>query len=112
MFVLKEFKQNEFATAYMGKNVDYTYMYGDIISIPNTWKNHGIQEEYWLGHRINHGSGKKKYIKIKGNMVMHATKKISIGDELFCDYTRDVFSLDATLKCNCTQWTELGTSSA
>jgi hypothetical protein len=53
VFALREFKQNEFITAYMGKKVDYTHMYNDIVSIPTSWKTNGIHEEFWLGHRIN-----------------------------------------------------------
>jgi hypothetical protein len=82
--------KREFVTAYLGKPVDYTYMHGDIVSLPTKCSNQGINEEYWLGHRINHGSRKKKNIEIRANMVMRATKKIKIGEELFCDYNRDV----------------------
>jgi hypothetical protein len=64
VFALREFKQSEFVTAYMGKPVDYTYMHGEIVSLPTTCSIQGIHEEYWLGHRINHGSGKKKNVEI------------------------------------------------
>jgi hypothetical protein len=65
-------------------------MHGDIVSLPPKCSNQGINEEYWLGHRINHGSGKKKNIELRANMVMRTTKKIKIGEELLCDYNRDV----------------------
>jgi hypothetical protein len=32
----------------------------------------------------------RKNLEIQANMVMQATQKIKIGEELFCDYNRDV----------------------
>jgi hypothetical protein len=72
VFTLQEFKENEFVTAYLGKPV------GDIVSLPNKCSTQGINEEYWLGHRINHRSGKKKNVEIRAKMVVQATKKIKI----------------------------------
>jgi hypothetical protein len=64
MFVLRAFHQNEFITAYIGKRIDYKYMYNDLVSIPTSWKTNGMQEEFWLGHRINHGGGGKNNVDI------------------------------------------------
>jgi hypothetical protein len=51
---------------------------GDIVSLPNKCSTQGINEEYWLGHRINHRRGKKKNVEIRAKMVVQATKKIKI----------------------------------
>jgi hypothetical protein len=50
-------------------------MFGDILGLPNNFKTSGFQEEYWFSHRINHGSGEKKNLEIKGGNVLRATKK-------------------------------------
>jgi hypothetical protein len=63
---LRDFNQNEFITAYMGKRIDYTYMYNDILSIPTSKKN------TWYTGRICWGKG-------------------SIGEEVLCNYNRDGF---------------------
>jgi len=66
-------------------------MYKDIISLPKISINNGFQEEYWLGHRTNHCSGRKKNVEMRGNHVLCTTKKIKEGDELFWDYNHDCF---------------------
>jgi len=86
VFAEKPLKKNEFITVYLGKKVDYT---------PCGWppirlRVKGIHEEYWLGHRINHGSGPKANVRIKSNLVIIALRDIEIGEELFVDYNRDV----------------------
>jgi hypothetical protein len=50
-------------------------MFKVIESLPKNWKTNGFQEEYWLGHRINHGSGSRRNYEMKGNMLLHITKK-------------------------------------
>jgi hypothetical protein len=37
-------------------------MYKDLVSLPNISINNGFQEEYWVGHRMNHYSSTKKNI--------------------------------------------------
>jgi hypothetical protein len=65
-------------------------MYKDIVSLPKISISNGFQEEYWLGHRMNHCSGKKN-VEMRGNHVLCATKKIKAGDELFWDYNHHCF---------------------
>jgi hypothetical protein len=56
------FSPKEFITVYLGEKIDYTYMYKDLVSLPNISINNGFQEEYWLGHRMNHYSSTKKNV--------------------------------------------------
>jgi hypothetical protein len=91
VFVLRDFSPKEFITVYFGEKIDYTYMYKDLMRLPNISINNGFQEEYWLGHRMNHCSGKMKNVEIRDNYVLCASKKIKAGDELFWDYNRDCF---------------------
>jgi hypothetical protein len=69
VFAVCDFSANEFVTVYSGKKFDLTYRFGDILALPNKFKTSGFQEEYWLGHRINHGSGGKNNLEIKGDNV-------------------------------------------
>lgn len=91
VFAEKCFEPNEFITAYLGKKIDYTYMYGELVSIPTEYVFKGIHEEYWLGHRINHGSGSNVNAMINSNLVISAVRKIDVGEELLIDYHRDVY---------------------
>jgi len=50
-------------------------MYKDLMSLPNVSINNGFQEEYWLGHRMIHCSGRKKNVETRDNYILHATKK-------------------------------------
>ena len=96
VFAEKPFRKNEFITVYMGKKVDYTYIYGNVVGLPSGYEFKGIYEEYWLGHCINHGSGPKANVRIKSNLLIIALREIEIGEELFVDYNRDVLCV----KCN------------
>ena len=96
VFAEKPFRKNEFITVYLGKKVDYTYMHGNVVGLPSGYEFKGIHEEYWLGHRINHGSGRKANVRIKSNLIIIALRDIEIGEELLVDYNRDVFCV----KCN------------
>jgi len=69
----------------LGEKINYTYMYKDIVSLPKISISNGFQEEYWLGHRMNHCSGRKKNVETRGNHVLCATEKNKAGDELFWD---------------------------
>jgi hypothetical protein len=90
VFAEKPFRKNEFITVYMGKKVDYTYIYGNVVGLPSGYEFKGIHEEYWLGHHINHGSGPKANVRIKSNLVIIALRNIEIGEELFVDYVHVV----------------------
>jgi hypothetical protein len=96
VFAEKPFRKDEFITVYLGKKVDYTYMHGNVVGLPSVYEFKGIHEEYWLGHRINHGSGRKANVRIKSNLIIIALRDIEIGEELLVDYNRDVFCV----KCN------------
>ena len=52
-------------------------MYKYLMSLPNKSINNGFEEEYWLGHRMNHCSGRKKNVETRANYILHATKKKS-----------------------------------
>jgi len=90
VFAEKPLRTNEFITVYMGKKVDYTYIYGNVLGLPSGYEFKGIHEEYWLGHCINHGSDPKANVRIKSNLLIIALREIEIGEELFVDYNRDV----------------------
>jgi len=70
VFLIRDFSANEFVTVYLGKKLDLTNRFGDILALPNNFKTSGFQEEHWLGHRINHGSGGKNNLEIKGVNVL------------------------------------------
>jgi hypothetical protein len=91
VFAACDFSAKEFVTVYLGKKCDLTYRFRDILALPSNFKLNGFQEEYWFGHRINHGSGRKKNLEIMDVNVLRATKRIKAGDELFWDYNRDCF---------------------
>jgi len=91
-FALRDFSPKEFITIYLGEKIDYTYMYKYLVSLPNISINNGFQEEYWLGHRMNYCSGRKKNVETRDNYILHATKKIKAGGELFWDYNMTVFA--------------------
>jgi hypothetical protein len=91
VFALRDFSPKEFITIYLGEKINYTYMYKDIVSLPKISINNGFQKEYWLGHRMNHCSCRKINVETRDNYILHATKKIKAGDELFWDYNHDCF---------------------
>jgi hypothetical protein len=66
VFPLHDFLPKEFVTASLGQKIDYTFMYKDIVSLPKNWKTNGFQEEYSLGHWINHGIGSRRNLEMKG----------------------------------------------
>jgi len=70
VFLIRDFSANEFVTVYLGKKFDLNYRFGDILALPNNFKLSSFQEEYWFGHRINHGSGGKNNLEIKGVNVL------------------------------------------
>jgi len=100
VFALRDFSTKEFVTVYLGQKIDKTYIFGDIdvLGLSKNFKTSGFQEEYWLGHRINHGSGGKNNLEIKNRTVFRATKKIKCGEELYWDYNRNCFCM------NCNKW--------
>jgi hypothetical protein len=70
VFAVHDFSAREFVTVYLGKKFDNTYMFEDILGLSKHFKTNSFQEEYWLGHRINHGSSTKKNLEIKGGNIL------------------------------------------
>jgi hypothetical protein len=50
----------------------------------------GLLEDYWFGHRIQHGSGDQVNVTIMAGYEIKAKKDIEIGEELFMDYNRSI----------------------
>jgi len=80
VFAIRDFSANEFVSVYLVKKFDLTYRLRDILALPNNFKLSGFQEEYWFGHRINHGNGGKNSLEIKDINVLRATKRIKNGE--------------------------------
>jgi hypothetical protein len=99
VFAEKLCRKNEFITVYMGKKVDYTYIYGNVVGLSSGYELKGIHEEYWLRHRINHGSSPKANVRIKSDLVIIVLREIEIGEELFVDYSRDVLCVNSYKDC-------------
>jgi hypothetical protein len=76
VFAIYEFSRKELETVCLGEKIDYTSMK------PKNWKSNGFQEEYWLEHRINHGSSSRRNLEMKGNMVICATKKSRLMEKI------------------------------
>ena len=70
VFAACDFSAKEFVTVYLGKKCDLTYRFRDILALPSNFKLSSFQEECWFGHRINHGSGGKNNLEIKGVNVL------------------------------------------
>jgi hypothetical protein len=92
VFALHDFSPKEFITISLGEKIDYTYMYKDLLSLPNISINDGFQEEYWLGHRMNHCSGKMKNVEIRDSYVLCASKKAKQEMNYFGTTTMTVFA--------------------
>jgi len=94
VFSLRKFKVGDFITAYLGevnKNpLDEEYTFKKINGKPVNSAS-GILEDYWFGHRIQHGSGNQVNVTITSGYVIKAKKDIKIGEELFLDYNRSLF---------------------
>ena len=76
VFALRPFQISEFVTAYLGEELPTKYRFGNIISIlprPNIGIFHN---EYWFGHRINHGSGYHRNCELKEDGTITAIRKI------------------------------------
>jgi len=50
----------------------------------------GLLEDYWFGHRIQHGSSDQVNVTITEGYEIKAKKNIKIGKELFMDYNRSI----------------------
>ena len=116
VFSSRNFKKNEFITCYLGEvnqdpsNEEYTFkkINGKPVNSLS-----GLLEDYWFGHRIQHGSGNQVNVTITSGYVIKAKKDIKVGEELFMDYNRSLFCgeckvetdfydqcLNKSMKCN------------
>jgi hypothetical protein len=95
VFALRPFQNSEFATAYLGEELPTKYCFGNIISIlprTNICILQGIlQDDYWFGHHINHGSGHHRNCELKSDGTITAIRKIKKDEKLLLDYNRDCF---------------------
>jgi len=94
VFSLRNFKVGEFITAYLGEvnknSHEEEYTFKKINGKPVNSES-GFLEDYWFGHRIQHGSGNQVNVTITSGYVIKAKKDIKIGEELFLDYNRSLF---------------------
>jgi hypothetical protein len=93
VFSLRNFKVGDFITAYLGevnKNpLEEEYTFKKINGKPVNSAS-GILEDYWFGHRIQHGSGDQVNVFITAGYEIKAKKDIEIDEELFMDYNRSI----------------------
>jgi hypothetical protein len=92
VFAARDFSAEEFVTVYLGKKFDLTYRFRDILALPSNFKLSGFQEEYWFGHRINHGSGRKKIWKLRMLMCYEPRKESKQEMNYFGTTTVTVFA--------------------
>jgi len=91
---LQNFKKNEFITCYLGEvnenPSDEEYTFKKINRNPVKSAS-GLLEDYWFGHRIQHGSSNQVDVTLTTGYEIKAKKDIEIGEELFLDYNRSIF---------------------
>jgi hypothetical protein len=91
VFSLQKFEVGDFITAYLSEvnknllNEEYTFkkINGKPVKSAS-----GLFEDYWFGHRIQHGSGDQVNVTITAGYEIKAKKDIEIDEELFMDYNR------------------------
>jgi hypothetical protein len=93
VFSLWNFKKNEFITCYFGEvnenPSDEEYTFKKINGKPVKSAS-GLLEDYWFGHRIQHGSGNQVNVTLTTGYEIKAKKDIEIGEKLFLDYNRSI----------------------
>jgi hypothetical protein len=94
VFAARSFVEGEFVMCYLGvldlEPHDVTYTFKKINAAPELPRGE-LKEDYWFGHRINHGSGDKVNVKVNESYVIFSCNKIKSGDELFLDYNRKLY---------------------
>lgn len=95
VFAARDFSRFEFITCYLGvfdpHMTNWTYGCNRINVIHEN--SGGFEEDYWFGHRIQHGSGKTANVEINSQYMIIAKRRIMVGEELFMDYGRQIFCL-------------------
>ncbi len=91
VFAAHSFEEDKFVTCYLGvldlEKQEVTYTFKNINAVPELPSGE-LKEDYWFGHRINHGSGDKVNVTVNEFYVFKSCKEIKIGEELFLDYNR------------------------
>jgi len=94
VFAARSFAEGEFVTCYLGvldlEPQDVTYTFKKINAAPELPQGE-IKEDYWFGHRINHGSGDKVNVTVNESYTIKSCKEIRICEELFVDYNRQLY---------------------
>jgi hypothetical protein len=94
VFAARSFAENEFVTCYLGvldsEPQDVTYTFKKINAAP-ALSSGKLKEDYWFGHRINHGSGDKVNVIVTESYVIKSCREIKIGERLFIDYNRSLY---------------------
>jgi SET domain-containing protein len=94
VFAARSFEKDEFVTCYLGvldlEPQDVTYTFKKINAAPELPSGE-LKEDYWFGHRINHGSGDKVNVIVNESYIIKSCKEIRIGEELFLDYDRKLY---------------------
>jgi SET domain-containing protein len=94
VFAARSFEKDEFVTCYLGvldlEPQDVTYTFKKINAAPELPSGE-LKEDYWFGHRINHGSGDKVNVTVNESYIIKSCKEISIDEELFLDYNTTLF---------------------
>jgi hypothetical protein len=77
VFAARSFVQGEFVTCYLGvldlepQDVSYTFKkINAALELPRG----ELKEDYWFGHRINHGSGDKVNVKVNQSYAIFSCK--------------------------------------
>ncbi len=86
-------ENNKFITCYLGEvnqdPSDDEYTFKRINGKPVNSLS-GLLEDYWFGHRIQHGRGDQVNVTITAGYEIKAKNTIEIGEELFMDYNRSI----------------------
>ena len=81
VFLLQNFKVGEFITAYLGevnKNpLDEEYTFKKINGKPVNSAS-GLLEDYWFGHRIQHGSGDQVNVTITADVKSRQKRTLKL----------------------------------
>jgi hypothetical protein len=94
VFAAHSFVKDEFVTCYLGvldlEPQDVTYTFNKISAAPELPSGE-LKEDYWFGHRINHGSGDKVNVTVNESYIIRSCKEIMVDEELFLDYNRKLY---------------------